>query len=111
MSGPKHQHEAFHDGLVELQNYAKKFGNRPDEYQWITMKSIIDNFAPPLVQHLTEEIDDILALRKTCDSEGLKVSAEAEAVAKANGNIGMLVSSDHCLGVRGYLREVLTWVW
>jgi len=91
MSGPKHQHEAFHDGLIELQNYAKKFGNRPDEYQWSAMKSIIDSFAPPLVQHLTDEIDVLLALEKTCDSEGLKkVWAEVEAVAKANGNMDML---------------------
>ena len=94
MSGPLHQHEAFHSGMVDLQNYAKRLGERPEEYQWSTMKSIIDSFAPALMQHLTDEIGVIASLETTCDSEGLKRAwANAEAVAKANGNVGMLVSS------------------
>jgi hemerythrin-like domain-containing protein len=93
MSGPHQQHEEFHDGLVTLQEYAVSHNERPDEYQWSAMKAIIDGFAPTLFKHLTEEIDIILDLEKTCDSDGLrKVWAEAEAVAKANGNLSMLVS-------------------
>ena len=98
MSGPIHQHEAFHSGLVELQEFAVRMKERVDEYQWSEMKSIIDRFAPALYEHLTEEIAVILSLEKSCDSEGLKaVWAEAERVAKANGNLGMLVSRSFLL--------------
>jgi len=91
MSGPKHQHEAFHDALVKLQEYAVRCGKRVEEYNWSDMKGIIDGFAPSLINHLTEEIDVVLGLEKSCESEGLrKAWAEAEAVAKANGNLGML---------------------
>ncbi|KAG9242948.1 hypothetical protein BJ878DRAFT_513057 [Calycina marina] len=90
MSGPLHQHEAFHNGLVELLNYAKKFGERPDEYQWEAMKSIIEGFAPPLMQHLGDEIGILKDLEKTCDSDGLKsIWANVEATAKASGNLTM----------------------
>jgi hemerythrin-like domain-containing protein len=93
MSNPKHQHEEFHDGLVKLQEYAVRCGKCVEEYRWSDMKGSIDSFAPSLIKHLTEEIDVVLDLEKTCDSEGLrKVWEEAEAVAKANGNLGMLVS-------------------
>jgi hemerythrin-like domain-containing protein len=93
MSGPKHQHEEFHSGLVALQDYAVKMKDVVEEYSWNDMKSIIGGVAPSLYRHLEEEIGVILDLEKSCDSEGLKkVWAEAEAVAKANGNLGMLVS-------------------
>jgi hemerythrin-like domain-containing protein len=93
MSGLLHQHDVFEGGILELKNYAMKFGDRPDEYRWSAMKSIIDNFGPALMQHLNDEIDILLALEKTCDSEGLsKVTEKAKAVAKASGNIEMLVS-------------------
>lgn len=109
MSGPLHQHEVFHRGLVELQNYAKEFGDRPDEYQWSALKSAIETFAPALMQHLTEEIGVISSLEKTCDSEGLKKAwAEAEAVAKANGNLGMLVSTHTYVSSTYYLRVYFT---
>jgi hemerythrin-like domain-containing protein len=93
MSGPKHQHEEFHSGLVQLQSYSVKMKDQLQEYQWKEMQSVIDRFAPSLYRHLEEEIGVIMDLEKSCDSEGLKkVWAEAEAVAKANGNLGMLVS-------------------
>jgi hemerythrin-like domain-containing protein len=91
MSGPRHQHEEFHGGLVKLQEYAAS--EKLEEYRWSTMKGIIDSFVPGLIKHLTEEIDAVLGLEKACDSNGLrKVWAEAEAVAKANGNLSLLVS-------------------
>ncbi|KAE9380370.1 hypothetical protein N431DRAFT_540002 [Stipitochalara longipes BDJ] len=91
MSGPIHQHEAFHSGLVELQEYVVKMKDMVEEYQWSEMKGIIDRFAPSLYTHLTEEISVVLDLEKSCDSEGLRdVWAEAERVAKASGNLGML---------------------
>lgn len=93
MSGPKHQHEKFHGGLVDLQNYVISLSDRPEAYQWSSMKSIIDGFASDLIQHLTEEIDVLLNLEKVCDSDGLRaVWAEVERVAKANGNLSLLVS-------------------
>jgi len=93
MSGPVHQHEAFHSGLVELQGFAVRMQSKVEAYQWSEMKGIMDGFALALYEHLTEEIEVILSLERSCDSEGLKaVWAEAERVAKASGNLGMLVS-------------------
>jgi hemerythrin-like domain-containing protein len=93
MSGPMHQHEAFHSGLVELQEYAVRMQGKVQEYKWRELKGIIDAFAPALHEHLTAEIGVILDLEKSCDSQGLKaVWDEGERVAKANGNLGMLVS-------------------
>ncbi|TAQ83098.1 hypothetical protein B7494_g8580 [Chlorociboria aeruginascens] len=90
MSGPVHQHEEFHGGLIKLQEYSKAFNDRPDEYRWSAVKAIIDGFAPSLYRHLTEEIDVLLSLDKY-DGDGLlKVLKETEAVAKANGNLGLL---------------------
>lgn len=87
------QHEAFHGGLETLHAYATRTGPQPAEYRWQDLKGIIDGLAPALVAHLTEEIDVLLALEAKCESEGLrKVWKEAEDVAKANGNLGMLVS-------------------
>jgi hemerythrin-like domain-containing protein len=94
MSGPIHQHEAFHPGLVELQKHVIEKKEKVAEYRWEDVKGIIDGFVPSLYTHLEEEIGAVLALEQSCDSEGLKkVWLEVEAVAKANGNLGMLVRS------------------
>jgi hypothetical protein len=72
MSDPKHQHEEVHDGLVKLQEYAVRYKQRVEEYIWSDMKEIIDDFAPSFIKHLTEEIDVVLGLEKSCDGEGLR---------------------------------------
>lgn len=76
------QHHAFHSGLQTLKNYASS--TAPEDYSSDKRKSIIDGLGPTLQEHLVDEIDTMLTLKKF-DSEGLmkvwKVS-EAEARAK-----------------------------
>ena len=94
MDGPKHQHEEFTPGLDKLLQYATN--TKPDAYRWTGrggMKEIIDGFGASLTKHLNEEIDTILSLG-FMDSVGLrKCWDKAEVYAKAQGNIGMLVSN------------------
>ena len=92
MQGAKDQHAAFHGGLELLLRYAE--GTDPEEYRWKGgMKEIIDGFVDPLAQHLSEEIDLLLSL-KELDSEGFKeIWKETERVAKATGEIALLVRS------------------
>ena len=78
---------------MELGEYCGGFGGREEMWRWDDMTGVIDGFAGSLVNHLREEIEILLGLEKSCDSEGLKrVWDEAERVAKANGNLGLLVS-------------------
>ena len=75
------QHHAFHSGLQQLKDYASS--TAPEHYSSDKLKSIIDDFGPTLQEHLIEEIDALLALRKY-DSEGLmKVWKISEAKARA----------------------------
>ncbi|KAL9069922.1 MAG: hypothetical protein Q9161_005236 [Pseudevernia consocians] len=56
------QHHAFHSGLQQLKDYASS--TAPEDYSSDKLKSIIDDFGPTLQEHLIEEIDALLALRK-----------------------------------------------
>ena len=90
-SGALHQHREFHDGLDELLRVAKSMQADPSKYSWTTIKAIIDNFAPALVDHLRDEINLILSLERF-DSTALSTCwKKGEDIAKANGRISFLV--------------------
>lgn len=75
------QHQAFHSGLQKLKDYASS--TAPEDYSSDKLKSIIDGFGPTLQEHLVEEIDALLALKKY-DSDGLiKVWKVSEVKARA----------------------------
>jgi len=91
LSGPLHQHKEFQERLFKLGVYVTERQTKPHEYKWAEMKAIIESFAPALTKHLYEEIDVILSLDRF-DSTGLrKCFNVAEAAAKANGKIALLV--------------------
>ena len=90
MKESEDQHKGFHDGLEELGRYARE--TQPKDYQWETVKRIIDSFGEAMTKHLHEEIEVILSLDKY-DSDGLKECwLETERVAKADFNMGIMVS-------------------
>ena len=94
LEGPRHQHDEFTPGMNRLLAYCE--ATKPEMYRWEGeggMKEIIDGFTEPLMNHLREEIDSILALKKFDSDELLKCWREAEKVAKGTGKIGMLVRS------------------
>lgn len=56
------QHHAFHSGLQTLKNYASS--TAPEDYSSDVRKSIIEGFGPTLQEHLVDEIDTLLTLKK-----------------------------------------------
>lgn len=98
LSGPTHQHEEFHDGMIELENTSNGWQKAPQEYSWTKTKTIIDGFAPALTKHLYEEIDVFLSFEGRIDSDGLqKCWDEGEAAAKAAGKISFLYDIFPCV--------------
>ena len=75
------QHEEFQDGLIALKSYVEKVARKPSFYRWITIKTLIESFAPALVHNLFDEIDFLLSMDKF-DGERLRHCwLEAEKVA------------------------------
>jgi hemerythrin-like domain-containing protein len=64
MDGNVREHEAFHGGLMALEEYLTqvKEGNKVLDGQ--ELKNILDGFFPTLHKHLEAEIDTLLALEK-----------------------------------------------
>jgi len=92
LSHARDQHAGFHDGLERLKEYADEMREKPNEYRTEALMGIIREFEGSLVEHLREEIGEILALERL-DSAGLmKCWKQAEEVAKAKGKITYLVS-------------------
>lgn len=75
------QHQAFHSGLQKLKDYASS--TAPEDYSSDKLKSIIDGFGPTLQEHLVEEIDALLALKKYDSDELIKVWKVSEVKARA----------------------------
>jgi len=72
--------------------YADEMRGRPEEYRTEALMGIIKGFEGSLVEHLTEEIGEILKLERL-DSGGLMGCwNRAEELAKARGKIAYLVS-------------------
>jgi len=92
LSHARDQHAGFHDGLERLREYADEMRKEPERYRTEALMGIVKGFEGSLVEHLREEIGEILALERL-DSAGLmKCWKQAEEVAKAKGKIAYLVS-------------------
>ncbi len=68
LDAPLEQHQAFHDGLAELQVFCAKHLAEPAGSRWSEMERIIHAFAPALLRHLGDEIGVLLGLEALCDS-------------------------------------------
>ena len=75
------EHDEFHNGLVNLQEYVEKTLTKPASYRWATMRCIINDFAPALISHLHNEINFLLALEKFSSAGLKKAWLETEKVA------------------------------
>ncbi len=87
------QHAAFHDGLEDFKTYADSVASGSEKYDGSRVIAIIDDFAPPLLQHLADEIPTILSLRPYADKlAGLPqlFQEEADKVGKAVGLSGII---------------------
>jgi len=65
------QHEDFEGGLAMLKQYVDKVCDKPQHYRWVTMRTMIYDFAPALVHHLHDEIDFLLSMDRY-NGEGLR---------------------------------------
>jgi hypothetical protein len=53
------QHHAFHTGLVQLETYLTKAQVDPSKYDGKKIIEMLNQFGPPLVTHLNDEIDTL----------------------------------------------------
>ena len=60
--------------------------------RWEDLKHHMDGFVPPLMQHLNEEIETLLALKQYDSSTLYKIWKKTEDVAKAQSDRTMMVS-------------------
>jgi hypothetical protein len=58
------QHRAFEGGLEAYQHYLTDLAGKEDEFSGKRLLKLIDDFAPALQTHLSDEIPTLLALRK-----------------------------------------------
>ena len=63
------QHKAFTPGFIKFEEYARTCS--PKAYDGQELKSIVEAFAEPLIQHLNDEINTLRALDKY-DSEKVR---------------------------------------
>ncbi|KAH7152737.1 hemerythrin HHE cation binding domain-containing protein [Dactylonectria macrodidyma] len=73
------QHEPFHDGVNTMQDYVNA-GLSGGSFDGSRMVEIIDGFGAPLREHLAEEIDTLVDLRKYGEKlSGLQAALDQEA--------------------------------
>src|SRR5262249_30229061 len=56
------QHEAFHEPLEAFNTYVQELQKDPTKLDGAKLVSLIDGFAPTLIQHLNDEIPTLLEL-------------------------------------------------
>ena len=92
MQVSKEQHKLFTPGLERLLAYAEQ--TPPSAFRWAGadgLRSVIDSFSEPLMQHMADEIDVLLALRDLDSAGLLKRIEKVQAAAKASGSLALLV--------------------
>lgn len=90
MEGNRQQHEVFTPGLNRFLEYAQN--TTPKRYSFKTLKEIVDNFAPPLLKHLVDEINTLLGLEEYDSKELMKLWLDTERVAKGDAHPNQFVS-------------------
>ncbi len=86
----RQQHEIFTPGLDRFLEYAQN--TTPERYSFNTLKEIVDNFAPPLMKHLVDEIDTLLGLEGYDSKELMRLWLDTERVAKGDAHPNQFVS-------------------
>lgn len=72
-------HQSFAEGLAIFQKYI--LVTRPEEFNGMTFRHIIESFAPELIQHLHDEITSLMSLHVLHSHDLLKVWKHAEHLA------------------------------
>ncbi|KAK5045656.1 hypothetical protein LTR84_009025 [Exophiala bonariae] len=72
-------HQSFAEGLAIFQKYI--FVTRPDEFNGMTFRHIIESFAPELIQHLHDEISSLMSLHVLDSNELMKIWKHTEQMA------------------------------
>jgi hemerythrin-like domain-containing protein len=85
MAGNVEEHDAFLPGLTLFDAYVSK--TRPEEYCGMTLRNMLERFAPLLVEHLHEEIPTILGMWKVEAKELEKCWAVAEKMGRSGGSV------------------------
>lgn len=78
-------HDAFLPGLRLFEAYVSR--TRPDEYCGMTLRNMLERFAPLLVEHLHEEIPTVLSMWRVEAKPLGKVWARAEKMGRSGGSV------------------------
>ncbi|KAL1965836.1 hypothetical protein VTN77DRAFT_5157 [Rasamsonia byssochlamydoides] len=79
LEGNINQHHAFQPALKRLLAYGSD--TQPADYDAVTLRSIVEEMAPGLRQHLSDEIQSLLSMRSYDGKALLKVYKDCEAEA------------------------------
>ncbi|KAK5445335.1 hypothetical protein LTS15_010116 [Exophiala xenobiotica] len=79
MEGNSKGHESFAEGLAIYQKYV--FLTKPSEFNGITLRHIIESFAPDMIQHLHDEIPTFVSLHRLDSKALMRVWKHAEHLA------------------------------
>lgn len=80
-------HDSFAEGLAIFQKYV--FVTKSSEYNGVTLRHIIESFAPALIQHLHDEIPTLVNLHVLDSKELMKVWKHAEHIATKDNSLYM----------------------
>jgi len=72
LSHARDQHVGFCEGLERLKVYAEEMRGKPEAHRTETLQEIIKGFKGSLVEHLIEEIREILALERLDSERSMK---------------------------------------
>lgn len=78
------QHLEFHGGLDDLQAYLSKALDGSEEYDGNRIVKIIDGFGPPLTQHLIEEVQGLVELKRFGPERMARLAEALTAEGQAN---------------------------
>ncbi|KIW94935.1 uncharacterized protein Z519_04915 [Cladophialophora bantiana CBS 173.52] len=78
-------HDSFAEGLTVFQKYV--FITKPAEYNGVTLRHIIESFAPNLIQHLHDEIPTLANLHVSDGKELMKIWKHAEHIATKDNSL------------------------
>lgn len=89
LEGNVNQHHAFQPALKRLLAYSKE--TKPEGYDSAILRGIVEEMAPPLRGHLSDEIGTLLSMQPYDDGEALlKVYKECEAQAGKQDKVSLL---------------------
>ncbi|KAK5261066.1 hypothetical protein LTR20_007683 [Exophiala xenobiotica] len=115
MEGNSKGHESFAEGLAIYRKYV--FLTKPSEFNGVTLRHIIESFAPDMIQHLHDEIPTLVGLHRLDSKALMRVWKHAEHLATKDTDLyavapWMLGCQDRSFTIDGHKPDFpeLPWI-